>query len=36
MGMDTIGSTAEEFGRFMQDESARYGEAVRISGARVD
>lgn len=36
IGMETIGSTAAEFGRFMKDESTRYGEAVRISGARVD
>jgi tripartite-type tricarboxylate transporter receptor subunit TctC len=36
MGMDAIGSTAAEFERFMKDESARYGEAVRLSGARVD
>ena len=36
MGMDAIGSGAAEFGRFMKDESVRYGEAVRISGARID
>ncbi len=36
LGMDTIGSTPAEFGRHMKDESARYGEAVRLSGARTD
>lgn len=36
LGMDTIASTREAFGRFLASESQRYAEAVRLSGARVD
>lgn len=36
MGMDVIGSTPADFGRHMCEESARYGDAVRLSGARMD
>ncbi|WBY00232.1 tripartite tricarboxylate transporter substrate binding protein [Ramlibacter tataouinensis] len=35
-GLDIVGNSAADFGAFLQAESARYGEAIRISGARID
>jgi len=35
-GAEPVGSTAEEFGRFMRDEVARWAEVVKVSGARAD
>ena len=35
-GMDPIGSSAAEFGAFMAEESRKYGEAVKFSGAKLD
>jgi tripartite-type tricarboxylate transporter receptor subunit TctC len=36
LGMDTIGTTPEEFNAFMKTESERFAEAIRFSGARAD
>jgi tripartite-type tricarboxylate transporter receptor subunit TctC len=36
LGMDTIGSTAEEFAAFMKAESERFADAIRFSGAKAD
>jgi tripartite-type tricarboxylate transporter receptor subunit TctC len=35
-GLDTVSSTSEEFGQFVAREAARWGNAVRESGAKVD
>jgi tripartite-type tricarboxylate transporter receptor subunit TctC len=35
-GADPIGSTPEEFGRFMKSETEKWAEIVRISGARAE
>lgn len=35
-GMDTYGSSAEEFDAFMKSESARFAEAIRFSGTKID
>jgi tripartite-type tricarboxylate transporter receptor subunit TctC len=35
-GAEPVGSTPEEFGRFMREEVARWAEVVRISGARAE
>jgi tripartite-type tricarboxylate transporter receptor subunit TctC len=35
-GMDTYGTSAEEFDAFMKSESARFAEAIRFSGAKID
>ncbi len=36
LGVEAIGSTPEEFARFLAADLARWGEAVRRSGARLD
>ncbi|MBX6376261.1 MAG: tripartite tricarboxylate transporter substrate binding protein, partial [Acetobacteraceae bacterium] len=36
LGVEAIGSSPEEFARFLNAELARWGEAVRRSGARID
>lgn len=36
MGVDPMGGTPEDFGRLIQSEIARFGKAVKASGARVD
>ena len=36
LGMDTIGSTPEEFAAFMKAESERFADAIRFSGAKAD
>ena len=36
LGMDTIGSTPEEFAAFMKSESERFADAIRFSGAKTD
>jgi tripartite-type tricarboxylate transporter receptor subunit TctC len=36
LGMDTIGSTPEEFAAFMKLESERFADAIRFSGAKAD
>lgn len=36
LGMDTIGSSPEEFAAFMQAESERFADAIRYSGAKAD
>lgn len=35
-GMDTYGTSADEFDSFMKRESARFAEAIRFSGAKID
>ncbi|HVL57989.1 MAG TPA: tripartite tricarboxylate transporter substrate binding protein [Burkholderiaceae bacterium] len=35
-GVDLIGGTPDEFGAFIRSESAKWGEVVRASGAKVD
>jgi len=35
-GLDIIGTPADEFGGFLRRESARYAEAVRLSGAKIE
>jgi tripartite-type tricarboxylate transporter receptor subunit TctC len=35
-GMDTYGTSAEEFDAFMKSESARFAEAIRFSGTKID
>jgi tripartite-type tricarboxylate transporter receptor subunit TctC len=35
-GMDTYGSSAEEFDTFMKSESARFAEAIKFSGTKID
>jgi len=36
LGMDTIGSSPEEFAAFMKTESERFADAIRFSGAKAD
>ena len=36
LGMDTIGSSPEEFAAFMQAESERFADAIRYAGAKAD
>ena len=36
LGMDTIGSSPEEFAAFMKSESERFADAIRFSGAKAD
>ena len=36
MGVDPLGGTAEEFGRLIHSEIARFGKAVKDSGAKAD
>ena len=36
MGVDPMGGTPEEFGRLIRAETARFGKAVRESGAKAD
>lgn len=36
LGMDVIASTPAQFGTYMREESERYAEAVRISGAKAE
>jgi len=35
-GAEPVGSTPEDFARFMRDEVARWAEVVKVSGARAD
>ena len=35
-GMDSYGTSAEEFDAFMKSESARFAEAIRFSGTKID
>ena len=35
-GLEFIGSSSAEFGAFLKSEAARYGEAIRISGAKAE
>ena len=35
-GMDTYGTSAEEFDAFMKSESARFAEAIKFSGTKID
>lgn len=35
-GMETFGTSEEEFAKFMERESARFAEAIRISGAKIE
>lgn len=35
-GLDLLGGTPAEFGEFLRRESARYAEAIRVSGARIE
>lgn len=35
-GMETFGTSEQEFARFMERESARFAEAIRISGAKIE
>ncbi|MDB5865837.1 MAG: hypothetical protein JWO70_3643, partial [Betaproteobacteria bacterium] len=36
MGVDPLGGTPEEFGKLIRSETARFGKAVRESGAKAD
>lgn len=36
MGVDPMGGTAEEFGKLIRDETARFGKAVKESGAKAE
>ncbi|MEO7727875.1 MAG: tripartite tricarboxylate transporter substrate binding protein [Burkholderiales bacterium] len=36
MGVDPLGGTPEEFGKLIREETARFGKAVRESGAKAD
>jgi len=36
LGMDTFGTTPEEFSAFMKSESDRFGDAIRFSGAKIE
>jgi tripartite-type tricarboxylate transporter receptor subunit TctC len=36
MGVDPMGGTPEEFGRLIRAEIARFGKAVKESGAKAD
>jgi hypothetical protein len=36
MGAEPLSMTAEGFGAFLRAERARYGDIIRVSGARVD
>jgi len=36
MGADPMGGTPEEFGRLIKSEIARFGKAVKASGAKAD
>lgn len=36
LGMDTIGSSPEEFAAFMKAESERFADAIRFSGAKAE
>jgi tripartite-type tricarboxylate transporter receptor subunit TctC len=35
-GMDTYGTSAEEFEAFMKSESARFAEAIKFSGTKIE
>lgn len=35
-GMETHGTSSDEFAAFMKEQSARFAEAIRISGARIE
>lgn len=35
-GMDTIGSSQDEFAAFMKSESARFADAIKFSGTKID
>jgi tripartite-type tricarboxylate transporter receptor subunit TctC len=35
-GADALGTTAEELGRFMRAESAKFAELIKVSGARLE
>jgi tripartite-type tricarboxylate transporter receptor subunit TctC len=35
-GAEPVGNTSEEFGRILKDEVAKWGEVVKVSGARAD
>lgn len=35
-GFDPLGTTSEEFGRFLRSEVARWAKVVKQSGARID
>ena len=36
MGVDPMGGTPEDFGRLINSETARFGKAVKDSGAKAD
>jgi tripartite-type tricarboxylate transporter receptor subunit TctC len=36
MGVDPLGGTPSEFGKLIRDETARFGKAVKDSGAKAD
>ena len=36
MGVDPMGGTPEEFGKLIRAETARFGKAVKDSGAKAD
>jgi tripartite-type tricarboxylate transporter receptor subunit TctC len=36
LGVDPIGSDADTFARFLEQEHQRWGEVIRRSGAKVD
>lgn len=36
LGMDTYGTSAEEFDAFMKSESARFADAIKFSGTKID
>lgn len=36
LGMDTFGTSPEEFDAFMKSESARFAEAIRFSGTKIE
>ena len=35
-GADPVGNTPDEFNRYLQEEAKRWGEVVRVSGARIE
>jgi hypothetical protein len=36
LGLDLVGSTAAEFGKFQQGEIAKWGEVIKTAGIKVE
>ena len=36
LGLDTIGTTPEELGKFLRDESEKFAKLIKVAGVKVD